>query len=152
MEPLCQEAPSSTFENVKEIIEKEFNKKFDEIFIEFDPVPLGSASIAQVHKAKLRKTGQVVAVKIQHQNIAIQCPSDVQIVRFATWIGEILWPGVSLKWIHNEFKKNISNEINFLYEADNAERIGKLFSDDDRVVIPKVSFKYYLKIFYLKLN
>lgn len=141
MEPLCQEAPCSNFEIIKETVEKEFNKKFEDIFLEFDPIPLGSASIAQVHKAKLKNNGEIVAVKIQHQNIAIQCPSDVQIVRFATWIGELLWPGVSLSWIHSEFKKNISKEINFLYEADNAEKIKKLFKDDDRVVIPKVIIK-----------
>lgn len=138
MEPLCQEAPCSSLETVRETIEKELNKPFDEIFSEFDPHPLGSASIAQVHKAKLKSSDEIVAVKVQHQNISIQCPSDVQIVRFATRVGEILWPGVSLSWIHLEFKKNISKEINFLKEADNAERIKYLFKDDDRVVIPKV--------------
>jgi len=140
MEPLCQEAPSSNFKIVKEIIEKELKVKFEDIFQEFDPIPLGSASIAQVHKARLKENGELVAVKIQHQNIGIQCPSDVQIVRFATWVGELLWPGVSLSWIHSEFQKNISKEINFLFEADNAEKIRKLFSDDERVVIPKVTY------------
>jgi len=142
MEPLCQEAPFTSFEIVKETIEKDLNIRLEDIFIEFDPKPLGSASIAQVHKAKLKKTGEVVAVKVQHQNIGIQCPSDVQIVRFATWIGEIIWPGVSLSWIHSEFKKNIFKEINFLEEADNAEKIKKLFKDDERVVIPKVILSF----------
>jgi predicted unusual protein kinase regulating ubiquinone biosynthesis (AarF/ABC1/UbiB family) len=68
----------------------------------------------------------------------------VQIVRFATWIGELLWPGVSLSWIHSEFQKNISKEINFLYEADNAEKIKRLFKDEERVVIPKVINLYNL--------
>lgn len=138
MEPLCQEAPSSDFSAIKEVIEKELNTKFDDIFIEFDPKPLGSASIAQVHKAKLRKNNEEVAVKVQHRNIAIQCPSDIAIVKFATGVAEWIWPGVSLNWINTEFKKNINNEINFLYEAENAIKIGKLFEGHERVVIPKV--------------
>jgi aarF domain-containing kinase len=148
MEPLCQEAPSSDFEAIKEVIEKELNAKFEEIFSEFEKKPLGSASIAQVHKAKLRKNGEIVAVKIQHRNIAIQCPSDIAIVKFATGVAEWIWPGVSLNWINTEFKKNINNEINFLFEAENAQKIKKLFEGDEKIVIPKVKKNFLKKIFF----
>ena len=148
MEPLCQEAPSSDFEAIKEVIEKELNAKFEEIFSEFEKKPLGSASIAQVHKAKLRKSGEIVAVKIQHRNIAIQCPSDIAIVKFATGVAEWIWPGVSLNWINTEFKKNINNEINFLFEAENAQKIKKLFEGDEKIVIPKVKKNFLKKNFF----
>ena len=59
-------------------------------------------------------------------------------MKFATGVAEWIWPGVSLNWINTEFKKNINNEINFLYEAENAQKIKKLFEGDDKIVIPKV--------------
>ena len=63
-EPLYNHIPISPFEDVKEILETETGRKLDEMFSEFEPLPLVSASMAQVHKAKLRSTGEYVAVKV----------------------------------------------------------------------------------------
>lgn len=145
MEPLCQEAPRTEISKVKKMIEDQLNMKFEDIFENFDEEPLGSASIAQVHKAKLRSTGEEVAIKVQHPMVAIYCPSDVAIVKFATWVGEIVWPGVKLQWIAKEFDLNIMKEIDFTKEAENADRIKKLFIDDDSVVIPKIYWDYTRK-------
>lgn len=64
LEPLCQECDTSSFETVKRMIEKEYKKPLEEIFASFEKVPLGSASLAQVHKATL-KDGTEVAVKVK---------------------------------------------------------------------------------------
>jgi len=65
---LQDDVASFPYENVKEIFLSEFNKKPKEIFEEFTKEPVASASVAQVHKAKL-KTGEIVAVKIRRPNI-----------------------------------------------------------------------------------
>jgi aarF domain-containing kinase len=145
MEPLCQEAPMTPLENIKKTIKSELNHSLEEIFDEFHEIPLGSASIAQVHKAKLRETGEFVAIKIQHPMVATYCPSDVAIVKFATKVGELIWPGLKLQWIANEFQKNIMREIDFKNEGLNADKISSLFENDTRVVIPKVFWKYTSK-------
>ena len=56
------------YEKVEEILTREYDCTLEEIFLEMDQNPVGSASIAQVHKAKL-KTGETVAVKVRRENI-----------------------------------------------------------------------------------
>ena len=63
-EPMCMQAPRTKFEDVKAIIEEETGKKLEDVYSEFDEKPIASASLGQVHKAKLRSTGEVVAVKV----------------------------------------------------------------------------------------
>lgn len=63
-EPLYNHIPISPFEEVKAILEEETGKRLEEMFSEFEEKPLASASMAQVHKARLRSTGELVAVKV----------------------------------------------------------------------------------------
>ena len=63
-EPLYNHIPTSPFDEVKQIIEFETGKKLDEMFSEFEQEPIASASMAQVHKARLKSTGELVAVKV----------------------------------------------------------------------------------------
>lgn len=142
MEPLCQEAPTSSFEDVKKSIEKELKVNFDDFFEKFDPVPLGSASIAQVHKARIKGTNKDIAMKIQHPMVYILCPSDVIIVKVATIVAEYAFSNLKLQWIHKEFKRNIMKEINFIYEGQNADKCRNNFKNDETVVIPEVFWNY----------
>lgn len=58
------QAPKTSYEDVKSIVELELGKPLEEMYSEFDQKPLASASLGQVHRAKLRSTGEVVAVKV----------------------------------------------------------------------------------------
>jgi predicted unusual protein kinase regulating ubiquinone biosynthesis (AarF/ABC1/UbiB family) len=66
-EPMLQQAPKTGFQDVKSIVEEELGDKIENIYSEFAEEPVASASLGQVHKAKLRSTGETVAVKVQHQ-------------------------------------------------------------------------------------
>jgi aarF domain-containing kinase len=77
--------------------------------------------------------------------IAIHCPSDVAITKFATKVGEFLWPGIKLQWISKEFDKNIFHEIDFTNEAKNSEKIKNFFKNDERIVVPNINWKYTTK-------
>ena len=67
-EPMLMQAPKTSFEDVKAIVESELHvKSLDDIFIDFEQEPLASASLGQVHRAKLKSTGELVAVKVQHK-------------------------------------------------------------------------------------
>ena len=62
------QAPKTSYKDVKTIVESELNvKSLDDIFIDFEQEPLASASLGQVHRAKLKSTGELVAVKVQHK-------------------------------------------------------------------------------------
>ena len=63
-EPMLMAAPFSSFEDVKQIVEEDLGCKMEEVFSEFEENPIASASLAQVHKAKLKSSGEIVAVKV----------------------------------------------------------------------------------------
>jgi len=66
LEPMQMAAPTTSFERVKRVVEEDLGKPLDQVFSEFCETPVASASLAQVHKARLRETGEIVAVKVQH--------------------------------------------------------------------------------------
>jgi len=61
---MCMKAPTTKYEDVKAIVEFELGKKIEDVFSEFEEKPIASASLGQVHKAKLRSTGEAVCVKV----------------------------------------------------------------------------------------
>lgn len=61
-----------------------FCLKANKIFSEIDPIPLGAASLAQVHKAKLRSTGEDVAIKVQHSYVREDAKIDIAIIEVST--------------------------------------------------------------------
>ena len=64
---MCMKAPTTKYADVKVIVEDELGQPISAVFSEFDEKPLASASLGQVHRAKLRKTGEIVVVKVQHK-------------------------------------------------------------------------------------
>ena len=79
-EPMCMKAPTTPFTDVKKILELELGKPMSEVFSEFEQKPLASASLGQVHRAKLRSNGHNVVVKVQHRFIKEQVPGDLGMV------------------------------------------------------------------------
>ena len=69
-------------ETIRNVIENEYGCELEEIFLEFDENPLGSASIAQVHKATL-KNGKAIVVKVQRPNIYETMEQDISLIRRA---------------------------------------------------------------------
>eukprot|EP00929_Paragymnodinium_shiwhaense_P043191 TRINITY_DN22245_c0_g1_i4.p1 TRINITY_DN22245_c0_g1~~TRINITY_DN22245_c0_g1_i4.p1 ORF type:complete len:1478 (-),score=330.24 TRINITY_DN22245_c0_g1_i4:587-5020(-) len=124
---LFDDAPCDTDTYVRKILEKEFGKKVDELFENFDFKPLASASIAQVHKAVHKATGQKVAIKVQHENIDSIFRADFQdllrILRFCRW-----WSGDPDMWdtpvrFAENWTKVLERELNFNCEADNLHKM-----------------------------
>ena len=67
------QVPARSFAVVARTIEQETGRPVHETFSEFDPTPLGSASIGQVHRARLKSNGQHVAVKVQYPEVRVRC-------------------------------------------------------------------------------
>lgn len=139
--------PGFSFEEAKSIIENELKKPLGEVFDAFSKEPIASASIAQVHKAKL-KDGTVVAVKIQRPNIKEIMERDIDLmIFFAKKFVEHNYDlnGTSPLTIINEFKKWTEKELDFEQEASNTEIFYNNFLKDKKVVIPKVYRNYSTK-------
>jgi ubiquinone biosynthesis protein len=123
----------------QKIIERELGAPVDEVFASFDPVPLGSASIGQVHKAVLR-SGEIVAVKVQRPEAPARVAGDLELMRdFAALLdrrfGRRLF--VDVEGLVAEFEVVIRRELDFSAEAENARRFAANFAGT-QVVIPGV--------------
>ena len=73
-----------------------YNRKLEDMFDRFDPIPIGNASLAQVHKAYL-KDGTPVAVKVQHEYIKKQSKGDILLVKFGCALAEKIFPDFKYK-------------------------------------------------------
>ncbi|CAH0552803.1 unnamed protein product [Brassicogethes aeneus] len=134
---LHSDAPTNKLEDVYKVIREDLKKDPEELFETFDPKPLGTASLAQVHRATL-KDGTVVAVKVQHPyvqgNSLIDMKTMETLVKIMSWV----FPEFKFQWLVDESKKNIPQELNFMQEGKNAEEVTKLFKDDDWLKVPSI--------------
>ncbi len=121
------------------IVEQELGAPVERLFEGFDPEPLGSASIGQVHRAVLRG-GEVVAIKVQRPEARPRVESDLKLMReLADFIdrrfGERIF--VDVRGLVAEFEGVIRRELDYTAEAENARRFGANFAGS-RVKIPAV--------------
>ncbi|KAG0683621.1 hypothetical protein C6P40_005105 [Pichia californica] len=126
---LQSECPESTLDELIEMFELDTGKKFDEYFESFDPKPIGVASLAQVHKATLKENGQEVAVKLQHPSLSKFVPLDVALTQFVFDMMYKVFPEYPLTWLGEEMQESIFVELDFRYEAHNAQKTKDYFKD-----------------------
>lgn len=130
----------STLDEAKEIFLEESGCSLEEYFSEFDVDPIGVATLAQVHLARL-KTGERVAVKIQHKKLDAYVESDIKMAEKAIRLSEKLQPGLDLGWLVGGIKNSINEERDFVIEAKNMEDIRKISEINPVCVVPKVYYK-----------
>jgi ubiquinone biosynthesis protein len=121
------------------IIERELHAPVEELFARFDPEPLGSASIGQVHRAVLRG-GEIVAVKVQRPEAPGRVESDLELMRdFADFLDRRFGQRilVDVRSLVAEFETVIRRELEYAAEAAHARRFAANFAGTP-VVIPKV--------------
>lgn len=130
-----------TFERIKPVLLKELEGEIEDYFIEFDPEPQAAGSLGQVYKARLLATGEVVAVKVQREDIRKVISADLEIIG---WFARQLHTHIdylrpyNLPTLVREAEERLEEELNFLNEADNAEIFSSLNADQSRVFAPKV--------------
>jgi ubiquinone biosynthesis protein len=135
------------FEVAQKVIEDNLQKKIEDVFQEIESVPIGTASIGVVYKARLHN-GQKVVVKVRRPGIAKKILTDFEILLFIiqkveSASSDIKFLGLS-KMI-SDFFKSTHQELNFLIEAQNCERLRKnleLIDKDKYLVVPKVYKEY----------
>jgi len=140
LKKLQDETTPVDFEEIRIVIEQELKTKIEDLFLEIDPVPLASASIAQVHRAVL-KSGEKVAVKVQKPNVENKVNADLEILTYLAGFSDrlkIFSEGISFSELVAEFKKNLMREIDFLYESINAIKFRENFKEQEGIYIPKV--------------
>ena len=129
------------FADVERTMREELGRPLSEVFAELDPAPLASASIAQVHAARL-KSGEDVVVKVQRPNIAKLVDSDLRVLKALAKTlalskrGELANP----VGIVEDFEHNIREELDFVREAANMDEFNRIMVEhhQDEVAAPRV--------------
>lgn len=132
------------FEQIRSVLVEELGKPIYEIFLSFDETPIAAASIAQVHKARL-KNGKLVAVKILHPGVAKKIESDIEILKNLARLVETHIPESKLYnpvEIVKEFGKTIKKEFNLIHEGHNIDSFRNYLQDDTKIKIPVVYWEY----------
>jgi ubiquinone biosynthesis protein len=132
------------FNQIRDVLEAELDVTVEQAFLEFDVVPMASASIGQVHRAVL-PDGQEVAVKVQRPAAPAQIEADLGLLYQAA---RLLHERVkALEFVDprelvDEFARSIRLELDYGHEARNAEAFHRNFAHDSRVVVPRVIRQY----------
>ncbi|MCS7203057.1 MAG: AarF/ABC1/UbiB kinase family protein [Thermodesulfovibrio sp.] len=137
---LQDNVPSFSVEIVYKTVESELGKPVDEIFAYFNPEPIGSASIAQVHEAALKNNKKVI-VKIRRPGIKDQILLDISIMQSLAKLIEKYVPEsriIDPTGVVEEFSKAILKELDFRREARNAMIFRKNFENYRKIYIPQV--------------
>jgi ubiquinone biosynthesis protein len=112
-----------------------------EVFAEFEEQPVASASIGQVHVARLR-SGEKVAVKIQYPGIETIVETDLHALRRIVQVMSWLLPDWGWHAIHAEVKRMVLAELDYRQEAEAMQEIAKNFAGREDVLIPRVITQY----------
>ena len=128
MRPLQDQNEPTPLEEIETLFRSETGQTFEEAFSYLDPKPLGVASLAQVHRARDRRTGQLLAVKMLHPDVERFSAVDMQMVTILVhWVKRV-FPEFSFEWLADEMNRNLPLELDFRHEASNARRAERDFA------------------------
>ncbi|EKM0373752.1 ubiquinone biosynthesis regulatory protein kinase UbiB [Cronobacter turicensis] len=130
----------------KQQIEKSMgDRPVEEWFDDFDITPLASASIAQVHTARLKESGKEVVIKVIRPDILPVIKADMKLIyRLARWVPRLLPDGRRLRPMEvvREYEKTLLDELDLLREAANAIQLRRNFENSPMLYVPEVYSDY----------
>lgn len=135
---LQEDNPAVDYEEIKDTVETELNGKIEDLFSEFSKEPIATASIGQVHEARL-KTGERVAIKIQKKGITDKIDLDLVIMKFIAIEADKFnsdLKKINLPGVMEEFDRTIHKEIDYYNELMNMKRIAENFKEQPQIHFP----------------
>src|ERR1700723_2329157 len=134
---LHDRVPPRPFAMIREQVERELRRPIEAVYAEFDPVPLASASLAQVHSARLHD-GRRCAVKVQYPGIDGIVRADLRnMTTVLYWLAK-LERDFDYRILMREALKDIPMELDFIHEAENSATMRRNFASDSAVIVPEV--------------
>ena len=137
LEGLQDHVPPRPYADIEARVRAEWGKGPKELFAEFAERPIASASIGQVHKARL-PSGELVAVKVQYPDIDQIVKSDLRTLRRILRIVQYFVPYQGLDDVYREIRAIVIAELDFRAEADQGDRIAANFEGRTDVAFPHV--------------
>jgi ubiquinone biosynthesis protein len=137
LQNLLDRLPVVTFERYQELIEADLNATTDSCFQWIDPRPIGSASLAQIHRARLF-SGEEVVLKVIKPGVRETVHQDTILLRIVGWLLQRFLGRYQPQRIINEFSAYTLREVDLRFEADNAETFAANFRDNPNVIFPRI--------------
>jgi ubiquinone biosynthesis protein len=141
---LRDNVPPVPFDVIRETVESELGAKLEELFSSFEEKPVAAASIGQVHRAVLKGTEQVVAVKVQRPGVADLVRADIEILKDLVAVLERSFSSITrfnARGTVEEFDRMLQREIDYTLEARNIRRFTENFKEVAEVCFPAVFWK-----------
>ncbi len=151
--PLQDRCPVSSYESIEQMFIMDTGSSIDALFDDFEKEPIGAASLAQVHRAKLKGTETEVAVKVQHPALKEWVPLDLALTTMTFSILKKFFPEYDLEWLSSEMGSSLPQELNFAIEGENALRTREYFRNLGGIPLvipePKLGLKRILVMEYV---
>ena len=128
---------------VRAILQREYDRPVEEVFAEFSDTPIASASIAQVHPARLQD-GQQIIVKVVRPGIRGQIDHDLDFIRVLAGMADKYWPAarrLHLAGVVEEFHKTLTRELDMQREAANISQMRRNFAGSPDLHVPRVHWQ-----------
>jgi predicted unusual protein kinase regulating ubiquinone biosynthesis (AarF/ABC1/UbiB family) len=139
---LNDKAEPVDFALIRGAVESELEGRLEDLFIDFDEEPLGTASLAQAHAARL-PSGKRVVVKVLHEGIEGSVDSDLSALRSMLIAGRVLRRDKEeIDAIFAEIRERLAEELDYYHEAANLEYFRRSLADFEGVVVPATHPKY----------
>ena len=145
LKKLRNDVECQPFEKIKPVALKALDCDLKDVFADFDPEPIAAGSLGQVYRAKLKESGDKVAVKIQRSEIHKTISADMEIIG---WFARQLHARIeelrpyNLPSLVREAEKRLEEELDYRNEADNAEIFLALNTEQPNVFAPAVYREY----------
>jgi predicted unusual protein kinase regulating ubiquinone biosynthesis (AarF/ABC1/UbiB family) len=138
---LQHDAPPMSAELAADMVRRELGQPPDQLFAEWDPTPIASASIGQVHRA-ITHDGDAVAVKVQYPGIDDAVGADLDNVGLVfAGMGQ-LFPGLDHKPLVEELRSRLAEELDYEREADNQRAFAAHYDGHPTIRVPRVFDRY----------
>ncbi len=143
---LQDNVPAFSNDKARQLISNNLQRPIEEVFSEFEPTPLASASIAQVHTATLKENNEKIVIKVIRPNIKKVILSDTALMAtFAKILAKVIPElGHRLRPVEvvEEYKRTILNELDMKVESANTEVLRNNFIDSDALYVPRIYPQY----------
>jgi predicted unusual protein kinase regulating ubiquinone biosynthesis (AarF/ABC1/UbiB family) len=134
---LQQDVPPMSPELAAGVVREELGAPPEDVFAEWDPVPIAAASIGQVHRAMTRD-GRAVAVKVQYPGIAEAVEADLANLDLARMVMPFFWRSLDAEVVTSELRARLTEELDYVKEAANQRLFASWYEGHPFIHVPSV--------------
>lgn len=140
LQNLNDNTPAISWTVMEQILQQNLGSRL--LDLDIDPTPIGTASLAQVHQATLKKTGTKIALKIQYPNVASSIDADLTLFKQILKVTNAIPQTKALDEWFEEIRDLLHHEVNYPLEAAATQRFYQRLKDDPRYIVPKIIPEY----------